>query len=288
MAEIHRHQPGRSGLGEAIASLVAILIALVFLFPLYWALSTSLRNPIDTFTVAGFGIPWIDFEPTIDNWANQLATPESIRALGNSTVIAVGASLLALILGTPAAYALARFRFRIIPNRDLTVWFLSQRVLPPVATVIPFYLVMRSLGLLDTHLALILVNATFTLPFVVVILRQTFMDLPIELEESAFVDGASYLDTFLKIVLPLAAPSIAASGLIIFAFTWNEFLFSLTRASKVAITVPVHMAGGVDSRGVQFWFMAVRAMIAMIPPVMIALIAQRYIVRGLTLGAVKG
>jgi multiple sugar transport system permease protein len=288
MAEIHRHQPGRSGLGEAIASLVAILIALVFLFPLYWALSTSLRNPIDTFTVAGFGIPWIDFEPTIDNWANQLATPESIRALGNSTVIAVGASLLALILGTPAAYALARFRFRIIPNRDLTVWFLSQRVLPPVATVIPFYLVMRSLGLLDTHLALILVNATFTLPFVVVILRQTFMDLPIELEESAFVDGASYLDTFLKNVLPLAAPSIAASGLIIFAFTWNEFLFALTLASKEAITVPVHMAGGVDSRGVQFWFMAVRAMIAMIPPVMIALIAQRYIVRGLTLGAVKG
>jgi multiple sugar transport system permease protein len=238
--------------------------------------------------VAGFGIPWIDFEPTIDNWANQLATPESIRALGNSTVIAVGASLLALILGTPAAYALARFRFRIIPNRDLTVWFLSQRVLPPVATVIPFYLVMRSLGLLDTHLALILVNATFTLPFVVVILRQTFMDLPIELEESAFVDGASYLDTFLKIVLPLAAPSIAASGLIIFAFTWNEFLFALTLASKEAITVPVHMAGGVDSRGVQFWFMAVRAMIAMIPPVVVALLAQRFIVRGLTLGAVKG
>jgi multiple sugar transport system permease protein len=114
------------------------------------------------------------------------------------------------------------------------------------------------------------------------------MDLPLELEESAFVDGASYATTFTKIVLPLAAPSIAATGLIIFAFTWNEFLFALTLASKQAITVPVHMAGGVDSRGVQFWFMAVRAMIAMIPPVLIALIAQRYIVRGLTLGAVKG
>ena len=288
MAETGARRSGRSSLGEAIYSLIAILVALVFLFPLYWALSTSLRNPIDTFTVAGFGIPWIDFTPTLANWANQLATPESVRALGNSTIIAIGASVLALLLGTPAAYALARFRFRLIPNRDLTVWFLSQRVLPPVATVIPFYLVMRWLDLLDTHLALILVNATFTLPFVVVILRQTFMDLPIELEESAFVDGASYATTFSRIVLPLAAPSIAASGLIIFAFTWNEFLFALTLASKQAITVPVHMAGGVDSRGVQFWFMAVRAMIAMIPPVLIALLAQRYIVRGLTLGAVKG
>ena len=278
----------RLSLRYSVYSLIGVVAALIFLFPLYWAVSTSLRNPIDTFTVAGFGIPWIDFEPTLANWADQLGTPESVRSLTNSTIIAVGASLLALILGTPAAYALARFRFRIIPNRDLTVWFLSQRVLPPVATVIPFYLVMRALGLLDTHLALILVNATFTLPFVVVILRQTFADLPMELEESAFVDGAGYWTTFTRIVLPLAAPSIAASGLIIFAFTWNEFLFALTLSSKETITVPVHMAGGVDSRGVQFWFMAVRAMIAMIPPVLIALIAQRYIVRGLTLGAVKG
>lgn len=272
----------------AIYSLIAIVVAMTFLFPLYWALSTSLRNPIDTFTVAGLGIPWVNFEPTLDNWASQLATEESRRALMNSTIIAVGASLLALILGTPAAYALARFRFQRIPNRDITVWFLSQRVLPPVATVIPFYLVMRSLGLLDTHLALVLINATFVLPFVVVIVRQTFLDLPIELEEAAFVDGAGPFGSFWRIALPLAMPAIAATGLIIFAFTWNEFLFAIALSSKRAITIPVHMAGGVDSRGVQFWFMAVRAMIAMIPPVLLALFAQRFIVRGLTLGAVKG
>ena len=272
----------------AVWSVVAIVIAMIFLFPLYWAFSTSLRNPIDTFTVAGLGIPYVNFEPTWANWADQLATAESRRALFNSTVIAVGASLLALLLGTPAAYALARFRFRRIPNRDITVWFLSQRVLPPVATVIPFYLVMRFFGLLDTHLALILINATFVLPFVVVIVRQTFLDLPVELEESAFVDGAGYFTAFWRITLPLAMPAIAATGLIIFAFTWNEFLFAIAISSREAITIPVHMAGGVDSRGVQFWFMAVRAMIAMIPPVLIALLAQRFIVRGLTLGAVKG
>jgi len=284
--------PGRSSqgssLGYALGSILAIVVAMIFLFPFYWALSTSLRNPIDTFTVAGLGIPWIDFEPTFANWVQQLATAEARQALANSTMIAVGASVLALLLGTPAAYALARFRFRRIPNRDLTVWFLSQRVLPPVATVIPFYLVMRSLGLLDTQLALILINATFVLPFVVVIVRQTFIELPLELEEAALVDGAGHFGSFWRIALPLAMPAIVATGLIIFAFAWNEFLFAITIASREAITIPVLMAGAVDTRGVQFWFMAVRAMIAMIPPVVVALLAQRFIVRGLTLGAVKG
>ena len=221
---------------------------------------------------------------------NQNCTPRvsMAPAMCTGTVIAVSAALLALGLGTPAAYAIARFEFRRWRNRDIAVWFLSQRILPPVATVIPFYLVMRTLGLLDTHLALILINATFVLPFVVVILRQTFADLPSELEEAALVDGATHWGAFWRIALPLAAPTMAATGLIIFAFTWNEFLFAVAIGSRRAITVPVHIAGAIDTRGVQFWFMGVRAMTAMIPPVLIALIAQRYIVRGLTLGAVKG
>lgn len=286
MAE--RNPAGRSRVSDAVYSLIAVVIALLFIFPIYWAFSQSLRNPLDTFTVAGFGIPWVNFEPTLNNWIDQLSTPETMRSLYNSTVIAVSASILALLLGTPAAYALARFQFRTWQNRDIMVWFLSQRILPPVATVIPFYLVMRTFGLLDTQLALILINATFTLPFVVVILRQGFLDLPFELEEAALVDGCSHFGAFRRIALPLVAPSMAATGLIIFAFTWNEFLFAVTIGSDRAITVPVHIAGAIDTRGVQFWFMGVRAMTVMIPPVLIALLAQRYIVRGLTLGAVKG
>lgn len=278
----------RNSLSEAIYTLLAIVVTLIFFFPIYWALSTSLRNPIDTFTVSGIGIPFVDFDPTLANWVDQLSTAETQRALANSTIISLSATVLALVLGLPAAYALARFRFKRIPNKDITIWFLSQRVLPPVATVIPFFLVMRSLNLLDTHLALILINATFILPFVVVIMRQTFMDLPIELEEAAFVDGAGHLQAFLRVALPLSLPALAATGLIIFAFAWNEFLFAVTIAARDAMTIPVHMAGAVDTRGVQFWFMAVRALIAMIPPVLLALLAQRYIVRGLTLGAVKG
>jgi multiple sugar transport system permease protein len=278
----------KMGIGDAIASLIAVSVTLLFVFPIYWAFSQSLRNPLDTFTVAGFGIPWVNFTPTLGNWIDQLGTPETARSLFNSTLISVLAAVLALALGTPAAYAIARFRFQRWRNRDITVWFLSQRVLPPVATVIPFYLTMRSLGLLDTHLALILINATFVMPFVVVILRQTFLDLPVELEEAALIDGANHFGAFWRVALPLAAPSMAATGLIIFAFTWNEFLFAVAISSDAAITVPVHIAGAIDTRGVQFWFMGVRAMTAMIPPVIIALIAQRYIVRGLTLGAVRG
>ena len=272
----------------ALVSALAVAVALVFLFPIYWSLSNSLRDPLDTFTVTGLGFPWINFHPTLKNWIEQATTPETVHALENSTVIALGAAALALCLGTPAAYALARFRFRLMPNRDITVWFLSQRVLPPVASVVPFYLIMRAVGLLDTRTALILLNATFILPFVVVIVRQTFLDLPVELEESALVDGASHWAAFWRIALPLAAPSIAATGLILFAFTWNEFIFALTIGSREALTVPVHITGAIDARGVQFWFMGVRATIAILPPVAIALLAQRYIVRGLTLGAVKG
>lgn len=281
--------PGsRNGWGEVIASLIAVSVALLFAFPIYWAFSQSLRNPIDTYTVAGLGVPWINFTPTLDNWIDQLSTPETVQALYNSTVVSVSAALLALVLGTPAAYAVARFRFERWKNRDITVWFLSQRILPPVATVIPFYLTMRYLGLLDTKFALVLINATFVLPYVVVILRQTFLDLPVEIEEAALIDGAGHWGAFWRVALPLAAPSMAAAGLIIFALTWNEFLFAVAIGSSSAIMVPVHIAGAIDTRGVQFWFMGVRSMTAIIPPLIIALIAQRYIVRGLTLGAVRG
>jgi multiple sugar transport system permease protein len=266
--------------------LVAIAAAIVFFFPLYWAISTALRNPADTFTVTGVGIPFLDFAPTLDNFRTEMSTPEGWRALRTSILVSVSATLLALLLGMPAAYALARFRF--FSNTDITVWFLSQRVLPPVATLIPFYLVFRTFGLLDTPLALILVNTTFVLPFVVVIMRQTFLDLPVELEEAAMVDGTSHLGAFWRVALPLAAPAAAATAMIIFAFTWNEFLFSSSLGITQTKMMPAHMAGAVDTRGIQFWFMATRALIAMIPPVLLALLAQRYIVRGLTLGAVKG
>jgi multiple sugar transport system permease protein len=278
----------RTTIGDALASIVAIVVAMLFFFPLYWAISNSLRRPAETFTVTGLGIPFVNFTPTLENWSQQFRVPEFYGAFLNSTVISFSGVAIALALGLPAAYALARFRFFTVPNKDLTVWFLSQRVLPPVATAVPFFIVFSALDLLDSRIALTLVTATFVLPFCVVICRQTFYDLPIELEEAALVDGASHFEAFFRIALPLAMPAIAAAALIMFAFAWNEYLFAVILTIKNAATMPVHIAGGVDTRGVQFWFVAVRSLIAMIPPVLLALIAQRYIVRGLTLGAVKG
>ncbi len=268
--------------------LLAIFVAAVTFLPFYWAISLSIRNPAEAFTVTGLAVPFVQYKPTLANWKTELATGETQKALMNSTIIAICTALVTVVVATPAAYAIARFRFRRPSNGNIAVWFLSQRVLPPVATAIPFFLLIRFLGLLDTRTALILLNTTFNLPIVVVIMRQAFIELPIELEEAALVDGANHLDVFFRISLRLAAPSLAAAVLIVVAFTWNEFLFGLMIGMLNAKVIPVHMAGAVDTRGVQFWFVAVRTLIAMTPPVILALLAQRYIVRGLTLGAVKG
>ena len=271
----------RTGLGA-----ITVLALFLVLFPFYWAFLNSIKRPEETFQPTW--IPFLQFQPTLEHWRSQLATPEIRHALLNSVIISIGAATLALALGTLAAYGLARFRFNRPSNGALTTWFLSQRVLPPVMFVTPFFLLMRQFGLLDSVLALVLLNATFTLPFAVIILSQTFRELPRELEEAALVDGASHLQSFLSIVLPLALPGLAATWVICMAFSWNEFLFALSLTSKSAIPMPVIIAGAEHTRGVQFWFVGVNVLLTMLVPIVLALLAQRYIIRGLTLGALKG
>ena len=268
-------------------TILALAITMIFFFPFWWSISNSLRNPIDTFTTTGVGIPWLNFEPTLENWKTHLSFPEAHLAIYNSSIISLVSTALALVVGLPAAYALARFRFRFPPNKDLTIWFISQRVLPPAAAVVPFFMIWNMIGLYDTKLGMIIVQTTFVLPFVIVIVRQTFLDLPIELEEAAMVDGATHIGAFLKVAIPLSIPAIAASSLIMFTFVWNDYFFGSVLMMK-NLTLPLYIAGGIDGRGVQFWWVAVRSMIAMILPLILCLFAQRYIVRGLTLGAVKG
>ncbi len=271
----------RTGLGLMTA--VALFLVL---FPFYWAFLNSIKRPAETFQPSW--IPFLQFQPTLEHWRSQLATPEIRHALLNSTIISIGAATIALILGTMAAYALARFRFNRPSNGALTTWFISQRVLPPVMFIAPFFLLMRQFQLLDTVWALVLLNATFTLPFAVIILSQTFRELPRELEEAALVDGASHFQSFFRVLLPLALPGLAAAWVICMAFSWNEFLFALSLTSSSAIPMPVIIAGAEHTRGVQFWFVGVNVLLTMLVPIVLALLAQRYIIRGLTLGAVKG
>ncbi len=280
-----KHSP----LVNALLWLVIIIATLWCLFPFYWALATSFKERAVILTKPSF-IPWLQFQPTLFNWQNEFTTrwPEISRALFNSLVIAVGAAVIAVSLGTLAGYGLARFRFRRWSNRNMAVWFLSQRFLPPMVTVIPFFLLIQKLHLIDTHLGLILANATFTMPFAVLTLRDVFKDLPIELEESAYVDGASPMRAFWSIALPLAAPAVAAAAVICFAFAWNEFLFGLILSYQNAQPITVVIAGVEHTQGIQFHAVATRLLLAILPPALLALTAQRYIVRGLTFGAVKG
>ena len=271
--------------------LIGIAIALCMAwatFPFYWAITTSLRKPAETFTVAGLAIPFVQFKPTLENWAAELKVPENLKAVKNSAIIAVTSALLATMLGTMAGYGLARFQFYKIKNPDITIWFLSQRELPPVVVAIPFFLIARQFQALDKVSTLIVLNTTFNLPFAVIIMSQLFKELPIELEQAAMVDGYSRIGAFFKVALPLSTPGLVATGIICLAFAWNEFMFALIIAQRNAITLPYIISGASDTRGIQFWFIATRALMAMVPPTILALTVQKFIVRGLTFGAVKG
>ncbi len=262
----------------------------VALYPFVWAVVTSIKNRIDWFTFSY--IPFVQFSPTLEYWIGEFGSevrgPRLIRAMTNSLTLALGAALLALVLGVPAGYALARFRYRRWKNKDITMWFLSQRFLAPVATIFPILLMFRFVGLFDTPWALAITNGTATLPFVVLILRDVFRDLPVELEEAALVDGASFFGAFWRVALPLARPAVIAAGIICFAFAWNEFLFGLILTARNGTPMTVIISESEETTGVLFARLATRTLTAMIPPLIVAVLAQRYIVRGLTFGAVKG
>jgi multiple sugar transport system permease protein len=277
----------RIRLGRIVLWLAVVIVTLIALFPFLYALTTSLKSQRDSYN--GTLIPWLQYEPTSSNWEAEFGSggPETVRALTNSAVIASGATIVATILGTLSGYALGRFKYGV-GNRNLVSWFLSQRFLPPIATVIPFVLLFKNLGLIDNVFGLIIVNATFTLPFAVLIMRDFFADFPTDLRDAALVDGASEFGVFWRVALPLAAPSLIAAIIICFAFSWNEFLFASVLALRNAKPYPLMVAGSDTVRGIVFGFVSTRMLIAITLPVILSLLVQRYIVRGLALGAVKG
>ena len=287
-----RRHPSRL-LGDIFVIFMLVVVIAWTLFPLYWAFINSIKFPYDVYGTKW--IPWLQFDPTGKYWRELLDQREIRNALKNSLIISVGAATVALVLGTLAAYGLARFRFSHPSNGALTTWFLSQRVLPPVIFVTPFYLLAREMdnrGVpfigLDSVWTLVLLNATFNLPFPVIILTQMFREIPKEIEEAAQVDGASRFEIFYKIALPLVAPGLVVAFVIVMAFSWNEYIIAVTIAVKNAIPIPVIIAGAESTRGIDYQAVGTRTVLALLPPAVIALIASRYIIRGLSLGAVKG
>jgi multiple sugar transport system permease protein len=286
MPVLSARNANRSRLKTVVIALIVVVLLIWTLFPFYWAFISSIKDPADNY--GNKWLPFISFTPTLQPWRELWGIREIRDSMVNSAIVAIGASTIAVILGTLAAYGIARFRFFRPRNGSLTTWFLSQRVLPPVIFVTPYFLIFLQLGLLDSVWGLILVNATFNLTFPVIILTQMFREVPVELEEAAQIDGESRLGIFLKIAVPLVLPGLVVSWILCLAFSWNEFLFGFSMTQNEARVMPVYLAGGDQTRGVNFQAIGTRMLLTASVPLVAALLAQRYIVRGLSLGAVKG
>jgi multiple sugar transport system permease protein len=258
----------------------------VALAPVYWMLTISFKHEIDQFAVPP---KWFTFSPTLEHYADAFLGRSFGQYLFNSLFVAVCSTAGALVLGTLAAYSLARFRLPRNLDRKLALWILSTRMFPAIVTAVPLFLIMRDLRLVNTRASLIVVYTAFNLPFVVWMMRGFFAEVPRDLEEAAMVDGDSRLGAFRRVVLPLVAPGLAATAVFCLIVSWNEFLFALVLTqTDEAMTLPVGIAGRVTQYGIQWGAMSAAAVVAIIPILAFALSVQKYLVRGLSLGAVKG
>jgi multiple sugar transport system permease protein len=261
--------------------LLLLFIGLFCVFPFYWMVTTSLKTQV----VALESPPVWWFTPTLANYWEVLFVDKVGPALINSIIVAVCTTALAVGLGTPAAYALARFEFR--GKRDLWFWFITNRFVSPVVLAFPVFLISRELGLRDTHLALILMYLTFTLPIVIWICTDQFRSIPRELDEAAMLEGASQWRIFRSICLPLAMPGVAVSSILSFIFSWNELLFAYILAPKAAKTAPAMAVTFMEGYDVPYGKIMATSTLIVVPVLIFALLASKHLVRGLTMGAVK-
>ena len=266
---------------------IACLATAWVVTPFLWAVDNSIKSDADIFR-PGAIIPFLQFTPSLDMWLKVLCDPQLQKCMFNSVLVAISATVFVLVIGTPAAYSLARFEFKGVKSRDVTLWFLSQRVLPPVVVLTPFYILLAETGLIDTWFGLILLYITFNMSFCVVIMRDIFRDVSREVEEAAIIEGASLWQVFWMIALPLSLDGLVVTAFIVFAFCWNEALFASAVTTQQAATIPVFILASRNIQGIRFNFAAVNTILAISPPVILSLLVQRFLARGLSFGAVKG
>ncbi|UCB45253.1 MAG: carbohydrate ABC transporter permease [Spirochaetota bacterium] len=266
--------------GRYIALIIAILF---FVFPIFWITVTAFKQPGEYYTYPPI---WFPKQPTLRNFKLvQSVGIGGYTALKNSFIVTSCSTVAVMILGSMAAYAMARFK---TGGKNLAFMILSQRMLPPIAIVFPLFLMMRVIGWIDTYQVLILLYTTFNLPFVIWLLRSYFMEVPVDVEESALVDGCTRLGALFRVVLPMVMPGVIATAVFAYIFSWTEFLFAVIFLRTRVATVPVEVAGYWGSEA-QLWGQAgVMAVLSMVPIFIIGLAVQKHFARGLTLGSVKG
>jgi ABC-type glycerol-3-phosphate transport system permease component len=269
----------------ATASLVAVAGAIltVWTFPVLWALLTSLKTERDVLAYP----PTLIFTPTLANYQDVLFGATTILPnLVSSLIVAIAATVVTMLIAIPAAYALARLQ--LPGKRAGGFYILATQMLPPVGLVIPYFLILQRVGWLDTYKGLIVIYLTFSLPFAVWLLVSYFEDIPREMEEAALIDRAGRLRAFLYVVLPQVRGGIAVTVIFVFLNAWNEFLFAVVLGGNTVRPVTVAMFNFISVEQTLWAKLAAAAIVAMAPVVLLGLIAQRHIVKGLTVGAVKG
>lgn len=272
-------------------ALAAALLLLWTVFPFFWILLTSLKGPGDMLSVP----PKFVFSPTLDNYAALVmgeqrgqyssTRPDFPLFFLNSIIISVGAVALSIVAGIPAAYALARFDFPL--KNGLAFVLMSFRFVPFIAFVIPLYLLYQRLGLYNTHAGLIFAYQLITLPFTIWMLRSFFQEIPLEIQEAAKIDGCSWLGVLTKVILPLSMPGISVTVILGFIFCWNAFNYPLMLAGRQTFPVTVGAIQFISYEQVLWGQMAAATIVAALPQLVLSLMVQKYIVRGLTMGAVK-
>jgi multiple sugar transport system permease protein len=272
----------KPGMRTALHYVAAVAVVLVWLFPLLWILLTSIKTRPDIFS----RIPLFIFAPTLDNYIAVLSRSEFTEGLINSVKTAGLTTLIAVLVGPLAAYPLARLEFRA--REQILFWVLSLRMLPTVAIVVPFYLILYYLGLRDTLLGLVMAYLSFSLPFAIWMLVGFVRDLPKELDDAAFIDGCSHWHLLWLVHLPLLRPALAVVAIFTFVFAWNELVLALMLTEVDAKTVPVAIIGMVQPDNIPWGEIAAGSILTLLPMMIVVFALQRHIVRGLTLGAVRG
>lgn len=274
--------------------LIIIFWSFIVLFPFYWLFTTSFKFPLHVSRGPRY-IPFVDYQPTGQHWQTLFTGIQgetTTRHFRNSLIASTGSTILSVLVGAMAGYGLSRFKYywRVLGwrNDNIAYWIISQRFLPPAIFVVPFLMIYAAFNLIDTYVGLILIYTMINIPFAIWIMRDFFDTLPVDLEESARVDGASRWQAFMRIVFPLSTPGLVSVAVFSFIFSWNEFLFALMLTNVNAITLPVLIAGQNSTRGIEWWSISALTLVAAVPVILVSLFLQRFITRGLIAGALKG
>ncbi len=261
---------------------ILIVITAFFVYPYIWLITTSFKTGVDAFAMP----PKFFFTPTLDNYLKVLRNGDFFQYILNSVIATTVSVAISMVLGVPASYAIAKLRFK--NKKRYSLFFLSARVMPPIASVLPMYIIFMNLELLQTRIPIILMYVLMTLPIVIWIMPAFFEDVPSDLRESAFLDGCNERQAFFRIMLPVAKGGLTSTAIYCMIIAWNEFLFALILCNRATQTLPVAVTSFMTFRGTEWGMLSAAGTIIMLPMIVFGILVQKNFARGMSQGALKG